>query len=67
MSSGRPTVARQYASIILLIGMVSAGIAAVVSFNGDTTLALQVCAGGVTFAIMILLFGSLIVAASNKS
>lgn len=66
MRNRSPSVARQYASIILLVGMVTAAIAAIVTFNGDPTLGLQICAGGMVVAVVILLFGGLIVAASQK-
>ena len=56
---------RQFAAIILLIGMASSGLAAGFSLSGDTNGALLICAGGIGLAVIVLLFGGLIVAASG--
>jgi len=63
--SRRPTPARQYATLIIMIGMISSGIAALVALAGQTNMALMVCAGGLVVAVLVLLLGGLVVAATD--
>jgi len=64
--SRRPTPARQYALLIIMIGMIASGFAAIVALLGEITIALYICAGSMGLAVIVLLFGGLVVAASDK-
>jgi len=66
MSRRSPTPARQYATLILMIGMISSGFAAVVALNGNINIALAVCGGALALAVLVLLLGGLVVAASRE-
>lgn len=58
-------LARQTATLILLIGMVGSGAAAAISLIGNPELGLQVCLGSVGLALIVLLVGGLMIA-SNR-
>ncbi len=62
MASREPTPARLMAGLILLIGMVTSGIAAVVALSGNSTLSVQVCGIGAAVAVVCLLVGAFLVA-----
>lgn len=64
MNPGRQ-IARQFASLILMVFMIAAGIGAVLSVGGNTTLALQICAGSIGVSVLILLVGGYLVAANR--
>lgn len=64
MNPGRQ-IARQFASLILMVFMIGSGIAAVLSIGGNTTLALQVCGGSIGVSVLILLAGGYLVAANR--
>ena len=58
-------VARQFAGIILFIGMIASGIAASFALAGNITGSLYVCGGALVVAVLVLLLGGLAVG-SNK-
>jgi hypothetical protein len=62
MTNGEPTPARMMASLILMIGMIVSGLAAVVALAGNSTLSVQICGVGVVIAIVIMLIGAFLVA-----
>jgi hypothetical protein len=66
MSSGRPSPARSFANLILFIGFVSAGIATFMSLSGNAQTGLYVCLGGAGLAVVVLLFGGLVVGANRE-
>ena len=65
MSSGPPP-ARSFANLIIFIGVVSAGIATFMGLSGNAQTGLYVCLGGVGLAVLVLLFGGLVVGANRK-
>ncbi len=56
------TPARVYARIILLIGLLTSGIALMSAISGRPSFSLQVCLGGFFLAIFLLVVGSVVVA-----
>ena len=64
--SERPTPARSFANLILLIGFISAGVATFMSLGGNWQKGLYVCLGGAGVAVAVLLVGGLVVGANRK-
>lgn len=58
-------VARQFAGVILLIGMIASGLAAAVALAGRPQLSLLVCGGALLLALVILMVGGLVVASNQ--
>jgi hypothetical protein len=65
--SKTPPPARSFANLIIFIGVVSAGIATFMSLSGNTQTGLYVCLGGIGLALVVLLFGGLVVAANRQN
>ncbi|MDX1993189.1 MAG: hypothetical protein SF029_12420 [bacterium] len=63
-SSNRPP-ARQIALIILFIVTVAAGLSASALFRSDSRSALLICGGALVLCVVVLVIGSLIVAAGK--
>lgn len=62
---GSTPPSRQFANLILLIGLVASAIALSLALTGRTALSVQVCGVAILFALAVLIFGGLVVA-SNK-
>lgn len=56
------TPAQVYARIILLIGLVTSGIALMSAISGRPIFSLYICIGGVVTTVVLLLLGSYVVA-----
>ncbi|TVR24333.1 MAG: hypothetical protein EA396_01600 [Anaerolineaceae bacterium] len=61
MGNREPNPARYFAGLILLIGMMASGVGAALAVAGRHALSVQICAGAVVLAVLILFFGGLIV------
>lgn len=55
------SIARQFAGIILFIGMLASGLAASLALAGNTTGSLYVCGGAFVLAVVVLVVGGLAV------
>jgi hypothetical protein len=56
------TPARMYARIILLLGLLTSGLALMSAISGRPSFSLQICLGGFFLAVFLLVLGSLVVA-----
>jgi len=59
------TPARLFARLILMIGMISSGFAAIFALSGSSQTALYICGGGLAVAGLVLLVGGYLVARSG--
>jgi hypothetical protein len=56
------TPARLFARLILMIGMISSGFAAIFALSSSPRTALYICGGGLVVAALVLLVGGYLVA-----
>ena len=59
--------AHSVARLIATVLATTSGIAALITLMGDLQLSLMVCGGGIALSIIILLFGSYIVASTHTN
>lgn len=59
------SVSRQFAGIILFIGMVASGLAAAMALAGNVSLSLMICGGAVVLAVLVLVIGGVVVASNE--
>jgi membrane protein implicated in regulation of membrane protease activity len=55
-------IARQFATLILMVMMVAGGAAAFAALVGATNLSLQICGGAIFISVAILVMGAFVVA-----
>lgn len=58
-------LAKQIATLMILVAMIASGMAAALTVGGRTQLALQICLGSIGVNILILLIGGIVVATSR--
>lgn len=65
MGNREPNPARYFAGLILLIGMMASGAGAALAVAGRHTLSIQICAGALVLAAVILVLGGVVVGKSR--
>lgn len=66
-NKGSQRVSRQVAGFVFFVLMIGSGIAAAASAGGNTSLGVQACLGTIIVTLVVLLLGSVVVAANRPS